>query len=326
MQAMVYTKYGSPDVLHLVEIEKPTPTKFEVLVEVRAASANSWDWDLLRGVPIFNRLGGPLKPQYKILGADIAGRVEAVGGNARKFQPGDEVFGDLSGCGWGGFAEYVCAHEDALALKPAGMTFEEAAAVPQAGVLAVQGLRDKGQIQSGQQVLVNGAGGGVGTFAVQLAKAFGAEVTGVDSPGKLDMLRSIGADHVIDYTQEDFTQNGRCYDLILDVVACRSIFGYRRALKPRGFYVIIGGSTATILQIVFLGPLISMIEGKKISLLLYEPNKGLDYMTELIEAGKIVPVIDRCYPLKQVPEAIKYLGEGHAKGKLVITMAHNDKP
>ena len=326
MKAIVYTKYGSPDVLQLKEIEKPTAKDDEVLVRVHAASINSWDWDLLRGRPFVNRLGGGLlKPKrIKILGCDIAGRVEAVGRNVKQFQPGDEVFGDISGCGWGGFAEYVCAREDALALKPSRMTFEEAAAVPQAAVLALQSLRDKGQIQPGQRVLINGAGGGVGTFAVQIAKSFGAEVTGVDSASKLDMLLSIGADHVIDYAQEDFTKNGQRYDLIIDVVAHRSIFDYKRALNPSGIFVAIGGSTARILQVVSLGPFISMTGSKKMGLLLLKPNEGLAFMIELFEAGKVVPIIDRCYPLSEVSEAFRYFGEGRAKGKVVITVQGED--
>jgi NADPH:quinone reductase-like Zn-dependent oxidoreductase len=326
MKAIVYTEYGSPDVLRLEEVEKPTPKEDEVLVEVHAASVNDWDWGLLRGKPFLNRLlFGLLKPKIKILGCDIAGRVEAVGRNVKQFQPGDEVFGDISGCGWGGFAEYVCARENALALKPASMTFEEAAAVPQAAVLALQGLRDKGQIQPGQKALINGAGGGVGTFAVQIAKSFGAEVTGVDSTRKLDMVRSIGADQVIDYTQEDFTQSGQRYDLILDVAAYHSIFDYKRALSPRGIYVMVGGSTARIFQAMFLGPLISMTGSKKMGILMHKPNKDLAFMKELFEAGKVVPVIDGRYPLSEVPEALRYFGEGHAKGKIVITVEHNSK-
>jgi NADPH:quinone reductase-like Zn-dependent oxidoreductase len=324
MKAVVYTEYGSPDVLRLEEVEKPTPSDDEVLVEVHAASVNSWDWDLLRGTPFFNRLGGPLKPQYKILGCDIAGRIEAVGRNVQRFQPGDAVFGDLCRCGWGGFAEYVCARENALAPKPASITFEEAAAVPQVGVLALQGLRDKRDIQPGQKVLINGAGGGVGTLAIQIAKTFGAEVTGVDSAMKLDMVRSLGADHVIDYSQEDFTNSGQCYDLILDVVAHRSLFDCERALSPEGIYVIIGGSNATIFQATFLGPLMSLVTGKKIGLLMHKPNKGLDFLTELLETAKLKPVIDRCYSLSEVPEALRYYGEGYARGKVVITVEHND--
>jgi len=328
MKAIVYIKHGPPDVLQLKEVAKPTPKDEEVLVKVHAASVNSWDWELLRGTPFVNRIGMLFKPKYKILGADIAGWIEAVGRNVKQFQPGDEVFGDL--CqrgwggvpkyGWGGFAEYVCARENALALKPASMTFEEAAAVPQAGLLALQGLRDKGQIQPGQKVLINGAGGGVGTFAVQIAKSFGAEVTGVDSTGKLAMLRSIGADQVIDYTQEDFTKNGQVYDLILDVVAYRSMFDYKRALSPKGIFVFVGGPAARGSQLLFLGPLMSMILSRKMGILIYKPNKDLAFMKELLEVGKVVPVIDKRYPLSDVPEAVRYLGEGHAQGKVVITL------
>jgi NADPH:quinone reductase-like Zn-dependent oxidoreductase len=323
MKAIVYSRYGPPDVLELKEIARPTPKENEVLVKVLAASVNSWDWDLLRGTPFANRLMfGIVKPKIGILGCDIAGQVEAVGRNVKQFQPGDEVFGDISGCGWGGFAEYVCARENVLALKLASMTFEEAAAVPQAAVLALQGLRDKGKIQPGQKVLINGAGGGAGTFGVQIAKSFGAEVTGVDSASKLDMLRSIGADHVIDYTQEDFTKNGQVYDLILDVVTHRSIFDYKRALSPMGIYVMLGGgSWARVFQTMFLGPLISMTGSKKMGLLMHKPNKkDLNYMNGLFEAGKVKPVIDRLYPLSEVAEALRYFGEGHVKGKVVITV------
>jgi NADPH:quinone reductase-like Zn-dependent oxidoreductase len=326
MKAIVFTKYGSPDVLQLKEVEKPTPRDNEVLVKVHGASINPWDRDILRGTPFVNRLiFGLLKPKIKILGCDIAGRVEAVGRSVKQFQPGDEVFGDLSGCGWGGFAEYVCARENALALKPASMTFEQAAAVPQAAVMALQGLRDKGQIQPGHKVLINGAGGGVGTFAVQIAKSFGAHVTGVDSTTKLDMMRSIGADRVIDYTKEDFTENEQHYDLILDVSAYHSIFDYKRALSPKGIYVMVGGSSARILQVMFLGPWISMTGSKKMGILGLKQNKDLAFLKELFEAGKVVPVIDRRYPLSEVPEAIRYLGEGHHQGKVVITVEHNNK-
>jgi len=322
MKAIVYTEYGPPeDVLELKEVEKPTPKEDEVLVRVHAASVNHTDWHLLTGEPFVARLwSGLLKPKHKIPGGDIAGRVEAVGRNVKQFQPGDEVFGDKAACGWGCFAEYVCVPENALALKPASITFEEAAAVPQAAVLALQGLRDKRQIQPGQKVLINGAGGGAGTFAVQIAKSFGAEVTGVDSTSKLDMMRSIGADKVIDYTKEDFTKNGQRYDFILDFAAYHSIFDYKRALSPKGIYVMVGGSTAAFLQTVFLGPWISMTTGKKMSLLAHKPNKDLAFMKELFEAGKVVPVIDRRYPLREVAEALRYFGEGHAKGKIVITL------
>jgi NADPH:quinone reductase-like Zn-dependent oxidoreductase len=328
MKAVVYERYGPPDVLQLKEVEKPTPKDNEALVKVHAASVNDWDWGLLIGKPFVNRLvvSGLLKPRIKILGCDIAGRVEAVGRTVKQFQPSDEVFGDLSGCGFGGFAEYVCARENALVLKPASMTFEEAAAVPQAAVLALQGLHDKGQIQPGQKVLINGAGGGAGTFAVQIAKSFGVEVTGVDSTRKLDIMRSIGADHVIDYTQEDFTKNGQYYDWILDFAGYHSIVDYSRALSSKGIYVVVGGSAATFLQTLLLGPLISMIGNKKMSLLMHKQNKDLDFIKELFEAGKVKPVIDKRYPLSEVPEALRYFGKGHNRGKIVITVKHNDKP
>jgi len=322
MKAIIYEKYGSRDVLQLKEVEKPAPKDNEVLVKVYAASVNVEDLDYLRGIAWSVRILGPLKPKYKILGFDIAGRVETVGGNVKQFQPGDEVFGDLFSYGFGGFAEYVCAPERALVLKPDSMTFEEATTVPSRAILALQGLRDKRQIRAGQKVLINGAGGGVGTFAVQIAKYFGAEVTAVDSTKKLDMLRSIGADHVIDYTQVDFTRNGQRYDLILDIAAHHSIFDYKRALSPNGIYSIVGGSRAAIFQALFLGPLISMTGNKKMGLMAWKPNKkeDLDFVIELIESGKVVPVIDRRYPLNEVAEALRYFEEGHHQGKIVITV------
>jgi NADPH:quinone reductase-like Zn-dependent oxidoreductase len=324
MKAIVYTKYGSPDVLELKEVEKPTPKDNEVLIKVHAVGVNASDWEMLRGKPLYTRFMGLFKPRKKILGSDIAGRVDAVGKKVKQFQPGDEVFGDILGY-MGGFAEYVCAPENTLLQKPVGMTFEEASTLPQATVIALQGIRDKGQVQPGQKVLINGAGGGAGTFAVQLAKYFGAEVTGVDNTGKLDMLRSIGADHVIDYTQEDFTKNGQRYDLILDLVAYHSIFDYKRALSPRGVYVMVGGSMAHIFQTLVFGSWISMTGPKKMGILGAKPNKDLAFIIELIEFGKVIPIIDRQYPLSEVPEALRYLGEGHAKGKLVITVEHNNK-
>jgi NADPH:quinone reductase-like Zn-dependent oxidoreductase len=322
MKAIVYTHYGSPDVLHLEEVEKPTPKDHEVLVKIHAASANAADWHILRADPFLVRLAcGLLRPKYQILGADIAGRVEAVGRNVTQFQPGDEVFGDLSGGGFGGFAEYVCASEHALALKPVNMSFKEAAAVPLASVTALQGLRDKGQIQSGHKVLINGASGGVGTFAVQIAKSFGADVTGVCSTSKVDMVRSIGADQVIDYTQEDFTKNGQRYDLILAANGNHPISAYKRALSPAGTYVMTGGSNAQLFQAMLLGPMMSLAGRKKMGNVLMKPNKAdLVVMKDLLEAGKVIPVIDRTYPLSEVPEAIRYLEEGHARGKVVIMM------
>ena len=327
MKAIVYEKYGSPDVLELKQVEIPVPKDNEVLIKVQAAAINSWDWDMLTGRPLAYRLlSGLLKPKKtNILGCDIAGRIEAVGRNIKQFHPGDDVFGDLCEGSWGGFAEYVCARENELALKPAAMTYEEAAATPQAGLLALQGLCDKREVKPGQSVLINGAGGGVGTFAIQMARSFGAEVTGVDSTAKLDMLRSLGADHVIDYTQEDFTRNGLCYDLILDVKTDRSIFDYRRALRPHGIYVTVGGRSARILQLVSLGSLLSMAGSKKLTLILHKPNKGLNILSKLVETGKVYPVIDRCFPLSETAEAFQYFGKGHFKGKIVITVEHHTK-
>ena len=319
MRAIVYTKYGGPEVLQIKEIETPYPKDDEVLIKNYAVSINDWDFGLLQGDFINRILNGLLKPKKKILGSDIAGRIEAVGKNVTHFKTGDNVYGDLSGQ-WGGFAEYSCAREKALALKPAEMSFEEAAAIPQAAMLAVQGLIDKGKIQPGQKLLINGAGGGVGTFAVQIAKLYGVEVTGVDHKSKLDMLRSIGFDHVIDYTREDFTKNGRCYDLILDVKTNRSMFDYIRALCPTGIYVTVGGSMGRLLQALLLGPLISMISKKHIRIVTLKPNKDLVYMNGLFEAGKVKPVIDGPYKLDDFPEAFRIFGKGEHKGKVVITM------
>jgi len=320
MKAIVFTKYGSADVLELKEVEKPTPRDDEVLIRVHAASLNDWDWGALQGIPFVNRLiFGLLKPKKRILGSDVAGRIEAVGKNVLQFRPGDDVFGDLSGK-WGGFAEYVCARENALVLKAPNMTFEQAAAIPQAAMLALQGLRDIGRIQPGQKVLINGAGGGVGTFAIQIAKSYGVEVSGVDSSDKLDLVRSLGAEHVIDYTQEDFTRSGRRYDLILDVKTTRSILDCARALSPNGVYVTVGGDTGRLFQGLLLWPWIAMTSKKRIRLLNLRPNKGLAYMNELFEAGQLVPVIDGPYSLRDVPEAFRHFGTGRHKGKVVISL------
>ena len=322
MKAIVCSQYGSPDTLQVEEVEKPAPGDDQVLVQICAASLNAADVETLRGDPIV-RLGAPFKPVVKILGSDIAGRVEAVGKDVKDFQPGDEVWGDLSfPHGLGGFAEYVAVGESALAPKPAGMTFEEAAAYPQAAMVALQSLRDKGRIQPGHNVLINGAGGGMGTFGIQLAKHFGATVTGVDRAGKLDLMRSLGADHVIDYTQEDYTRTGEHYDLILDVAAYRSVFDYSRALTEEGCFMIVGGSFRTLLQVVILGALISRFGSKRLGINAWKPNKREDLalLGELFDAGKVVPVIDRRYALHEVPDAFRYLGDGQALGKLVIVM------
>jgi NADPH:quinone reductase-like Zn-dependent oxidoreductase len=321
MKAIVYTEYGSPDLLQLREVPKPVPTDDEVLIKVHAVSVNRSDWEGLIGKPLYARLGGSLRnARRQVLGSDIAGRVEAVGKNNTQFRLGDEVFGEMAYYR-GGFAEYVCAHGKLLALKPTQMTFEEAAAIPQSGVIALQGIRDKGHVQSGQKVLVNGGGGGSGVFAIQLAKMYGAEATGVDNTSKLDFMRSLGADHVIDYTCEDFTRNGKQYDLILDLIAHRSVFDYQRALKPSGTYFAVGGSVATLLELLFLGPLMRLATRKNLRILgVRRSRKNLEAITELCESGKVIPVIDKRYSLSEVPEALRYLGEGHAKGKLVITV------
>lgn len=320
MKALVYRRYGSPDVLNIEEIDKPVPKNGEVLVRVHAASVNDWDWGLLTGKPWIGRIPGLFRPSNKILGADIAGQVEAVGERVTRFQVGDEVLGDISRSGWGGFAEFVCARENALTLKPAGMAFDQAAALPQAGVLGLLGTRDKGEIQPGQNVLINGAGGGAGTFAVQIAKYLGAEVTGVDSDRKLDVMRATGADHVIDYTQEDFTKNGQRYDLILDMAAHHSFFDYKRSLAPGGRYIMEGGSMGRILQAVTLGPLFSITGSKKMGILALRQNRGLDFLIELFEAGVIKPVIDKRFPLGEGAEALRYFGDRQTRGKIVITM------
>ncbi len=319
MKAIVYHNYGSPDVLKLEDIQKPEPKDNEVLVKVHAASANPLDWHLMRAEPFLARLeNGLLKPKNTKLGADVAGRVEAVGSNITQFQVGDEVFGSCSGA----FAEYVCASEALVVLKPAHTSFEAAAAVPVAALTALQGLRDKGQLKPGQKVLINGASGGVGTFAVQIAKSFGTEVTGVCSTLNLEMVRSIGADHVIDYTQEDFTQNGQHYDLIFDAVGNRSVSDYRRALSPTGIGSVAGFTTMSrLLQVIVLGAWVSKTGSQQIGLMnTAKANKqDLTFIKELLESGKVVPVIDRAYPLSEVPDAIRYLEKGHARGKVVIT-------
>ncbi len=337
MKAIVCTKYGTPDVLELREVEKPTPNEDEALVKVHAASLNAADLEILRGT-WSARFTGPLKPMHKILGSDIAGRIEAVGRNVKHFRPGDEIWGDLSfPLGFGAFAEYVCVPENALRLKPASMTFEEAAAVPSAAVVALHNLRgvgssspsfllsDRGQIQPGQKVLINGAGGGVGTFAVQIAKSFGAEVTAVCSTRNLGLARSIGADHVIDYKVEDFTHNGQQYDLVLAVNGYHPISDYLRALKPEGTYVVAGGSMAQLFQAASKGKRISRIGGQITIVLSLTHNWGdLILIKELLEFGKIKPIIDGCYPLNKTPEAFWFFEKEHPRGKVVIIVEHNN--
>ena len=321
MKAIVYTQYGSPDVLQLRELAKPGPSEDQVLVKVHAASANALDYrrfeklsakDRFMEEKIFKSIG-------KAIGADIAGVVEAIGANVKQFRPGDEVFGVAAGMK-GGFAEYACAVENKLVPKPSNLSFEAAAAVPVAAITALQGLRDKGQIQAGQRVLIVGASGGVGTFAVQIAKAFGAEVTAVCSTQNLDMARSIGADHIIDYTREDFTQGSQRYDLIFAVNGFHPLSAYQRALNPQGIYICAGGSLPQIFQAMFVGPFMSRRSGKRLaSMGIATVNqKDLLCLKELIESGKIAPVIEKNYPLHEVPTAMRYLAEGHARAKIVF--------
>lgn len=318
MKAFTYHQYGSPDVLHITDIPKPVPTDDEILIKIHVVSINGADREGLIGKPLYARIGG--LSQNNILGSDIAGRVEAVGKNNIQFKVGDEIFGEIPGY-HGGFAEYVCTHGKTMALRPASLTVEEAAAIPQGGVIALNGIREKGQVQQGQKVLINGAGGSAGVFAVQLAKLHGAEVTGVDNAGKLDFIRSLGADHVIDYAKESFTKNKNQYDLILDVIAHHSVFAYARALKPNGTAFFVGGSVPTLFQILLIGPLIKKMTSKSPRILMVPQNKkDLLAITELCTTGKIRPVIDRKYSFNEIPEAMRYVSDGHAKGKVIITM------
>jgi NADPH:quinone reductase-like Zn-dependent oxidoreductase len=329
MKAIVYTKYGPPDVLQIREVAKPVLKDNQVLVKVHASSANALDFRRFEKTSLLGRFmdGVLLKAINTVIGADIAGRVEAVGAAVTQFRPGDEAFGQSKGAR-GAFAEYAVADENELALKPANLSFEAVAAVPVAAITALQGLRDHGQIQPGQEVLINGASGGVGTFAVQLAKAFGAEVTAVSSTRNVETARSIGADHVIDYTQKDFTRNGQRYDLILAVNGNHALRDYTRALSPGGIAVVIGGSLAQFFQCALLGPLVSRFGRKKVHVFIAKMNqKDLLFLKELLEAGKVVPVIEKCYSLSETAEAIRYLAKGHARGKVVITVdqCHEDE-
>jgi NADPH:quinone reductase-like Zn-dependent oxidoreductase len=325
MKAIVNPKYGPPDVLQYTDVANPTPTDDEILVRIYAAALNPLDKFVMRGMPLLRSIPGMRTPT-KGLGADLAGRVAAVGKNVKRFQPGDEVFGGkFGGKGLGTFAEYVCTLGKHLTLKPANLSFEEATAVPVAAITALQALRDKGKIQPGQKVVVDSASGGVGTFTLQIAKTFGAEVTAVCSTRNVDVARSLGADHVIDYSQEDFTKNGEHYDLIIAANAHHSLFDYRRVLRPDGILVVVGGGVGRILQAVLLGPLLSRIGRKKVRFFIANINpEDLVLLKDLLEAGKIVPVIDRRYPLSDVAEAVRYLEEGHAQGKIVITIAHSN--
>jgi NADPH:quinone reductase-like Zn-dependent oxidoreductase len=327
MKAITYTRYGSPDVLQFAEVAKPAPGANEVLVQICAASVNAYDWRFVRADPFLVRLvGGLLRPRNPRLGADFAGRIEAVGGAVTQFRPGDEVYGDLASSGNGAFAEYIVVPEHVLAPKPANLTFEQAAAVPMAAVTALQALRDGGKIRAGHKVLINGASGGVGTFAVQIAKALGAEVTAVCSTRNVAMVRSLGADHIVDYTREDISRSAQRYDIILAVNGYRPLSVYKRLLCPEGRYVMAGGSGAQLFEALLFGPLLSIPGRKKLASFAATPSsKDLLVMKELLEAGKVVPVIDRCYPLRETAEAIRYLEEAHARGKVVITVAQGSQ-
>ena len=325
MKAIVLTEYGPPETLQLQEVAKPVPKDDEILIKVHATSMNDWDWSIVQGTPFYMRLlCGLVKPKIRIPGVDVAGEVEAVGKDIQKFQPGDAVYGDLSESGFGSFAEYVCVPENAVVLKPASMTFVEAAAIPHAAMLALQGLRDVGNLQPGQTLLINGAGGGVGTLGVQIARALGVEnITGVDHGRKLVMMRSIGFEQTIDYMVEDFTKNGQLYDMILDPKTNRSPFDYARVLTPNGLYATVGGEMSRLLQALSLGPLIGLSSKKRIRIVALKPNKDLAYINELFEAGKIKPVIDGPYPLDELPKALQYFGEGKHKGKVILMMIND---
>lgn len=322
MKAIVLTRYGSPSDLELKDVTKPVPSEHEVLVKVRATSINDWDWCLVRGTPFYIRLlCGLLKPNVRIPGAEISGQVEAVGQNVTKFQPGDAVYGDISECGFGGFAEYVCVPETALAFKPESMSYIEATALPHAAMLAVQGLIDEGKLQPGQTVLINGAGGGVGTLGVQIAKTIGTDdITGVDCASKFNLMRSLGFTHTLDYTQTDFTQFSQCYDLILDTKTNRSILKYLRVLNSGGTYVTVGGSILRLLQTLLLRPVIRRLTKKDVRLVGLKPNRDLDYINQLFEADKLKPLIDGPYTLSEVPKMIQYFGEAQHRGKVVIDL------
>ena len=318
MKAVVRTEYGSPDVVRIEEVSKPAPSEGEVLIRVVAASVNGSDREAVAGRPAYARIGGLRKPRYTILGSDVAGRVEQVGSHVRDLRPGDEVLGEVPGY-HSGFAEYVCVPETALVRKPAGLTFEEAAAIPQAGAIALQAICLKGQVRPGDKVLINGAGGAAGSFGVQLAKLAGAEVTGVDRGDKADFLRSLGADHVIDYMREDFTRSGGQYDLILDTIAHRSVFACARALRPNGTYFIVGGTVPVLLGTIVLGPWIRLATGKSVRVLVVPQDRSvLLAITELCAEGRIVPAVDRCYPVRDAREALRYVSEGHQRGKVII--------
>lgn len=323
MKSLIFTKYGTVDDLSMGERDKPVPAAEEVLVRIHASSINSWDLELLTAKPFANRMMfGLFRPKVKTLGADIAGRIEAVGSEVTHFQVGDAVYGDLCEHGWGGFAEYVAVHQNALTPKPEGLSFSQAAALPQAGLLAWQGLCDKGHLAQGKKVLINGASGGSGTLAIQIAKAHGAEVTAVCSRSKMDLVSELGADHVINYEEEDFTRNNKHYDLILDVKSFHSPFDCRRVLAAGGRYVIVGGASGTLMQNFVFDPLLSRLGDRQLGVLLHKPNKGLDELGRFVEQAGLRPVIDSSFTLDDAVEAMRYYADGRARGKVVITMVN----
>jgi NADPH:quinone reductase-like Zn-dependent oxidoreductase len=326
MKAITLTQYGSIDRLRVVEVAKPNPNPDQVLIQVHASTVNDWDWCLVRGTPFYIRLiCGLLAPKVRIPGTEVAGKVVAAGRNVKKFRPGDEVYGDLSECGFGGWAEHVCAPESALALKPAAMSFAEAAAMPHAATLALQGLRDHGKLQAGQTLLINGAGGGVGTLALQIARSLGVKsVTGVDGTGKLKMMQALGFDHVVDYTREDFTRSGKRFDLILDTKTNRPTTSYLRALTASGIYVTVGGAAFRLLEVACLGPIIRRISHKDARIVALKTNQDLDHINRLYEAGKIKPVLDGPYKLDEITQALRRFGQGSHKGKIVVTVEHTE--
>lgn len=321
LKAIILKEFGLPNLLEIGEVAKPVPKDGEVLVKIHSASINDWDWGLVRGKPFVIRLFfGLMKPKVPIPGIDISGTIEAVGGNVRSFKIGDGIYCDLSECGCGGFAGYVCVPEKALSKMPANISFNDAAALPHAGLLALQGLVDKGRVKPGQRILINGAGGGVGTLGVQILKPYGVKVTGVDSAEKHDMMKSLGFDSVIDYKKVDFTNTGEKYDLILDTKSNRSVFKYARCLNKNGTYITVGGLMYRLLEIFFLGSLISLFSGKKLRVLINQPNKGLDRISELVDKGQIRPVVDGPYGFDEIPGLIQYFGEGRHLGKIVVEM------
>ena len=319
MKAFIYTKYGLPDALALAEVNKPKPGANNVLVKVQAVSLNASDWELLTGKPFYSRVYGLFKPRKHILGSDISGVVEAVGTQVTKFKPGDEVFGDAFEY-FGGFAEYVCVPEKVMFHKPTYLSFEQAATIPQAACIALQGIRDKGQIKTGQRILINGAGGGSGVFAIQLAKMYGAEVTAVDNADKQDVMLTAGADHILDYKKTDFTTNTEKYDFIFDLAAYHSIFDYKRVLAAKGTYTMVGGSMKTVFQTLFIGSLLSILGRKKYTMLALKKNHDMEHILNLIESGQLRIFIDKHFPFAKTIEALKYFGAGHAKGKVVINV------